>query len=343
MRNRIRFKMAAAQIAPTNSNMQIKNLGGRIGSYAISTIDYDSWVNEPIIQAPQRSRKARATKEVIYKIFADCALSIEDPFWIDKFNTAATGKFPKGFNYHDGILYYRKGAKCHQLELPGNAYEAAYACMEFFRCNGGIFSRMDEQDSIELQYARSQAVLTQQQLTWGDSNKKIQECMLSYYVTGMRELMNLTDIEMEQLRQTIRLGIANKFFGKHNIHVENNRIHSVGGLLWNNEQRLFYINPELKPNATRTYTRNKDGPAAVDPSQKDMIPQFGLKWGKYVESLDKKIIKNNRRIRKVTVTQPGTHIKHLHLVTSAGSTGITDATTTDNVTDDDDDDIVDDE
>lgn len=326
--------MTAAQIASTDANMHIKNLGGRVGSYAISTVNFDSWVNEPTIQAPQRTRKTRGVKEIIHKIFGECAVSIEDPFWIEKFNAAATGKFPKGFNYHDGILFYRKGAKCHQLELPGNPYEAAYACMEFFRGNGGIFSPMDEQDSLELQYARSQAVLTQQQLTWGDANKKIQECMLSHYVIGMKSLMELSDIEMEQLRQTIRLGIAHKFFGKHNINVDANRIHTIDGLLWNNQERRFYINPELKPNTTRIYTRNKDGPPAIDPSQKDMVPQFGLKWNKYIDSLDKKIIRNNRRVRRVTISQPSTHVTHLHLITSGSTTGVSDATSTDDVTDD---------
>jgi len=324
--------------------MQIKNLGGRVGSFAISTIDFESWMNEPIVQAPQRSRKSRGIKEIIHKIFADCANVIQDPFWIEKFNAAAIGKFPRGFSYHDGILLYRKGAKCHQLEVSANPFEAAYACMEFFRGNGGIFSPMDEKDSLELQYARSQAVLTQQQLTWADANKKIQECLLSHYVLGMKDLMHLSDVEMEQLRQTIRLGIANKFFGKHNIHIDNNRIHSIEGLLWNNESRRFYINPDLKPNTTRTYTRNKDGPAAVDPSQKDMVPQFGFKWNKYIESLDKKIIRNNRRLRRITVTQPTSQLIHLQLLsTSDSATSATDVTSTDNTLDDDDDDYYDDD
>jgi len=330
--------MAAAQTASNNSNMQIKNLGGRVGSYAISTIEFDSWMNEPIIQAPQRTRKTRGIRDVIHKIFVDCANVIDDPFWAEKFNTAARGKFPRGFSYNDGILVFRKGAKCHQLEVSNNPYEAAFACMEFFRGNGGIFSPMDEQQSLELQHARSQAVLTQQQLTWGDANKKIQECMLSHYVIGMKSLMELTDLEMEQLRQTIRLGIANKFFGKHNIHVNNNRIHSIEGLLWNNQDRNFYINPELKPNSTRTYTRNKDGPAAIDPSQKDTIPQFAAKWNKYMESLDKKILRNNRRLKRVIISQQNPHVKHLKLVTTSGTTtGVTDITTTDDLTDDDND------
>lgn len=339
--------MATPQIAPGTANMPIKNLGGRVGSYAISTVDFDSWMNEPIVQAPQRTRKARGVKETIHKIFADCATSIEDPFWIEKFNTAATGKFPRGFAFHDGLLTYRKGAKCHSLEVSNNPYEAAYACMEFFRSNGGIFSPLDEQNSLELQYARSQAVLTQQQLTWADANKKIQECMLSHYVMEMKNVMELTDLEIEQLRQTIRLGIANKFFGKHNIRVDSNRVHSIDGLLWNNDERKFYINPELKPNTTRSYTRNKDGPPAIDPSQKDMIPQFGVRWTKYMESIEKKMIRNNRRIRRVTINHagpPGTHVRHLQLVTSPGTatTPYTDATTTGDTgetdTDDDDDD-----
>jgi len=255
-------------------NIQVKNLGGKVGSYAISTVDFDSWMNEPVVQSPVRTRKSRGAKEVVHKIFAECALITQDPFWADKFNNASIGKFPPKFNFHDGIITYRKGAKCHTLEVSNNPYEATSACTEFLRSNGGIFSPLDEQNSLELQYTRAHAVLTQQKLTWADANKKVQDCMLSYYVTDMKSLMGLRDSELEQLRQTIRLGIGNKYFGKHNIRVENNRIHSINGLLWNNETREFYINPELKPNSTRTYTRKKDGPPAIDPSQKDTIPQF---------------------------------------------------------------------
>jgi len=325
-------------MAPTNSNIQIKNIGGRVGSYAISTVDFESWGNEPIVQAPLRARKVRGVKEITHRIFADCALCIEDSFWTEKFNAAATGKFPRGFNFHDSLLTYKKGAKCQTLEVSNNPYEAVHACMEFFRSHGGIFSPMDEQNSVELQSARSQAVLTQQQLTWGDANKKIQECMLSHYVMEMKNIMKLTDREIEQLRQTVRLGIANKFFGKHNIRVDNNRIHSVNGLLWNNDERAFYVNPELKPNTTRSYTRNKDGPPAVDPNQKDMIPQFKAKWLKYIESIDKKIIHHNRRLRRITVNHQGNTIKHLQLVTETPTsvTPHTEMVSTEDIDDDDD-------
>lgn len=307
----------------TTPNISMKNIGGKVGSYAISTVDFDSWVNEPIAQVPTRTRKARGAKEVVNKIFADCAAITTDPFWADKFNNAAFGKFPPKFNFHSNILTYRRGAKCNTLEVSNNPHEAASACMEFFRSNGGIFSPLDEQHSLELQYKRAHAVLTQDKLTWGDANKKVQECMLSYYITDMKELMQLRDSEGEQLRQTIRLGVANKYFGKHNIHVENNRIHSIEGLLWNSDTRQFYINPELKPSSTRSYSRKKDGPASIDPSQRDTIPQFGIKWKKYVDHLDKKIMRNLRRQRRITVNQSGVNEPqhyHLQLVTTTGTT-----------------------
>lgn len=333
-------------IAGGNSNkVPIKNLGGRVGTYAISTVDFDSWMNEPVVQAPQRTRKTRGTREITHKIFQDCANVTTDPFWVDKFNNAALGKFPQKFNYHEGLLTYRKGAKCHTLEVSQNPYEASHTCMEFFRVNGSIFSPTDEQNSLELQYARAHSVLTQQQLTWANVNKKVQECMLSYYVMHMKTVMELSNSEVEQLRQTIRLGIGNKYFGKHNIRVENNRIFSIDGLLWNNELRIFYLNPELKQSTTRSYSRKKHGPPAIDPSQKDTIPQFYFKWKKYVESLDKKIIRNARRQRRVTITHNGMgHVKHLQLVTTTPSAetrqNYTDITTTD---DDDDDDYDDDD
>lgn len=301
-----------------SQNMQVKNLGGRVGTYAISTVDFDSWMNEPVVNSPMKTRKVRGNKEVIHRIFADCAKVVLDPFWIDKFNNAAIGKFPSKFSFNDGILTFRKGTKNPSIEVSNNPAEAAIACMEFFRSNAGIFSPLDEQNSAQLQHARSHG--DQQQLSWADANKKVQECMLSYYVADMKRVMTLKDSEAEQLRQTIRLGISNKYFGKHNIRVEGNRIHTIGGLVWNNESREFYIDPELKPVSSRPYSRKKDGPPAIDPSQKDMIPQFSLKWKKYVESLDKKIIQNSRRQRRVVINQMTTGgnggPKRLHLVTS---------------------------
>ena len=162
--------------------------------------------------------------------------------------------------------------------------------------------------------------MTRDKLTWGDINKKVQECMLSYYIMDMKNIMTLNKLQIDQLRQTIKLGISNKFFGKHNIMVENNRIFSIDGLLWNNDCKNFYINPELKPKVMRTYIRKKNIASDIENNQKDSIPQFNIKWEKYVEALDKKIICNMQRHYRITINQGVNQTKRLQLVASTTTT-----------------------
>lgn len=319
-------------------NNQMNNYG-RIGSYAISTIDFDTCLMQTSFKSDAKSetkttasqRKKRGVKEIVHKIFSDCAMVIKDPFWMEIFTSASMGRFPPKFNYSDGILNYKKGMRNQHLEVSNNPTEAAHACMEFFRSNGGLFSPLDIKTSNELQLVRSQEPVPP--LTWALANKKLQECLLSNYVIYMKDIMGLSRLEMEKLRQVITLGIINKYFGKHNIHVDNNRIFSIEGLLWDNERRDFYIDPNLKPNITRTYVRNKEGSSSVDPSEKDMIPTFTGKWDKYVDSLDKKLIKHDRTIKRITITNQTVPGRRIHLVTT--TTATTDPTSTDPTSTDD--------
>lgn len=303
----------------------------RVGSYAILTVGFDSWMSEPVVTASQKNKKVKGgNKEIIHKIFADCTVVINDPFWIEKFQNAAIGKFPQKFSYHDGILTYRKGARCITVELGDNPYEAAALSTEFFRTHGGIFSPIDEQNSLEMQYSRAQSGLSRPDLKWEDASKKIQECMISYYIMDMKQQMWLSDREVERLRQCIRLGISGKYFGKQNIRLENNRIHSIDGLLWNYEQRDFYINPELKPNVVRSYARKKDGSTRIDASEKDTIPQFSVKWGKYVDYLDEKVARHNRHQRRML-----NNLERLYQLSTADT--VTSLTTDDDDYEEDDD------
>ena len=271
---------------------------GRIGSHAISTIDFSFWANEPIVQMPHKIKKTKVTKDIIYKIFDDCAVVTEDKFWAEKFNNAAIGKFPPKFSFNDGLLIFKKGAKCLTLEVSNNPYEASNACIQFFHTNGGIFSELDERNSAELQYERTREALNQEPLTWGNANKKVQENILCYYIENMKNLMKLEKSEAEELRQVIQLGIVSKHFGKHNINIENNRIHSITGLLWNAEARTFYIDPNIKPVTSRTYERKANN-QINEPSEKDTIPQFGSEWDKYLDIINKKILINSRQ--KITI------------------------------------------
>jgi hypothetical protein len=283
--------------------IQMKNFNGKIGSYAISTVDFNSWTNQSVNNTPQKGKKSRNVKEVVNKIFAEYAALIDDNFWIEKFKNASMGKFPTKFSYKNDMLIYKKGSKSYTLQLPTDKIEGLNACLEFFHAHGGIFSPLDMEKSLQQQQQRASEEAATYELTWGTSNKKVQEKLLSYYVLFMKENMKLTDIEMEQLRETINLGIVDKFFGKHNITIKNKRIHTIDGLAWNNEKRQFYINPELKPVSTRGYTRKKNGPPAIDPNLKDAVSNIGNKWCKYLDHLNKKLEKELKREQKLMYGQ----------------------------------------
>lgn len=327
-------------------NIQIKNISGRVGSYAISTVDLSSFTADALTRPVQKTRKVRNAKEVIHKIFAECAAATNDPFWAEKFTNASYGKFPAKFNYSDGVLNYRKGAKSKTLEIPMNPYEASILCMDFFRTNGGMFSELDQQYSTQLQDSRSQDLIYQKPLEWADLNKKMRECLLSYYIVSMKDVMKLRDNEIEQLLQTLRMGIKNKYFDEHNIRVENNRIQTVDGLLWNNNDRRFFINPSLAPSTTRSYGRKKGVTSTTVAICKDMTPQFVNKWSKYTDALHSKTdarIRTQRRIRvvhqstgtprRITLITSDTNTLSPRTPGSATSPGTPRTVNTDDVTD----------
>lgn len=265
-------------------------------NYTLLTMDIDSWMAEkPVQQVAQRTRKSRQTKEIVHKIFFECSKCVDDPFWIEKFKNASFNKFPRGFNYNDGILYYKKGAKCPKLDVKEDPFQAANECMEFFKLNGGIFSSRDDKNSIELQSSKEQIMSKQKPLSWGEARKKTQENLICHYATGMRDVMGLSKKETQQLIQTIKNGVSNKVLGKHNITLETNRIHTIDGLYWNETERKFYLDPNLKPVITRTYVRKKTTNVPINNNEKDTIPQFTVKWIKYIDALSTKIQKSTKR------------------------------------------------
>ncbi len=302
---------------------------GKIGSYAIATIDAALWMNEHAKEQKEKPKKSQKNREVVNRIFTECASVIDDPFWIDKFNNAARGKFPQKFCYNNGTLIYRKGSKPPSVEVPNDNIEAAYICMEFFKKYGGIFSPMDAQNSIDIHDEIDNNGYIDP-LTWDTANKKVRDALISYYVLALKSNMTLNDFESKQLRQTINLGIINKFFGKENIIVDNNRIKSIGGLLWNDVDRRFTIDASLKQQQARNYTKSKNkDKIEVDQSNRDTYPQFGLKWAKYIDSLDKKIIKEKRKQNRIIID----HSRKTRSIDSITSSDCDTNLTTDNTTD----------
>lgn len=275
-------------------------MSNRIGTYAISTINYNDWMNAPIVNVTTKGKKGKPVKEIVNNIFQECSEITDDPFWKGKFEMAAIGKFPTKFSYHDGSLFYKRGAKTITVDVDNDPQIAANQCIDFFRTNGGIFSPTDEKVSIE---AHQNKLLINEQrppLEWSKINKKIKECLVSYYVKNLTTIMSLSPTESVQLLRTIKGGISYKLFGKHNIQLTDTKIYIIGGLLWDDEKRKFYIDPTLTPVVSRSTKSKKSSSETAEggSKDKDRVPQFSTKWVKYIDTLDKKIDRTSKRIDK---------------------------------------------
>lgn len=267
--------------------MSVKNPHSKVGSVSITTVNFNSWANTPVVASVAKSRKTKI-KEIVNEIFMECAKVTEDPFWIEKFNLAAVGKFPTNFYYYDNTLTYRKGAKNNKIVLPPNIREAALMFMNFLRTNKSIFSPLDEQSTLDTQFNRiKSSSLNVELLTWETADKKTKECLISYYIIDMSGLMKLTPEQSNQLRQTIHVGIFSNKFDKNNITLEKDRIFLIGGLLYDPQKAIFYIDPNLTPSTNRSYQKKK----TASNMPKDTIPRFGVAWekyiNKYIEQIDK--------------------------------------------------------
>lgn len=270
-----------------------------VGSSAISTVQFGSWINQSAPKVITKGRKLKGVKEIINPIFCECAKLTDDQFWVEKLNDASIGKFPGKFSFRDNVLTYRKGARSASMEVPIYPSVAVGACIDFFRENGKLFSTKDSAAYHDIY--QNQEDEEEEQFTWGDANKKVQDNLLSYFFDSVRKMHRLSDESLIQLRQVVNTGISGKYFSKDTIHVLDNRIAGIDGLIWNENARTFSIDPRLTPSATRSYVKKKA--QTTEPSQKDTVPPFNAKWTKYVDTMDKKLTEYIRFQRKVTITQ----------------------------------------
>lgn len=259
----------------------------RVGSHAVSTINFDSWNAQPVSQANSKTRKTKVVKEPTHKLFEQCASVIDDPFWIEKFKMFALGKFPRCFSYANNQLMYKKTNKCVTADVPSDPYSAVQVCIAFFHNNASMYSPVDQQrmlaheESLKMNYVP---------IKWDNINKRVQECLIYYFLDEQEEKLNLTKKEVDNLKNIIIYGINSKYFTKTNIEIENSRIIKIDGLLWNPNTRKWTIDQSLQPSVSRSYSRSKTESTSV----KEGVPQYAVRWFKYTEHLDRKIHRINK-------------------------------------------------
>jgi len=124
----------------------------RAGTYAKADISSRSWLQTPVITPSVttiKGKKKITVDAIINPIFSKCSELTTDSLWRDIFIAASIGKYPRGFGYQDGTLFFRKRTRTMSVEVPDNPVEALEICRNFFRSMGGIASQEehDKNDS----------------------------------------------------------------------------------------------------------------------------------------------------------------------------------------------------
>lgn len=289
-----------------SSGNECSSLDNRPGGYAVINTQSRPWLQTPIRNVETKQRKSKTRVQVINNVFQECAAMISDPFWSSIFQQASIGKFPRKFSYRDRLLIYKRGSKVQTMEVPHTPEEAITACIEFFKKYGGIFSETDQEIARTEHSLRMEHEETKVSLTWSSATKNVQKILVDSFVDSLRKTCSLNKEEEINLRNRINVGIILGYFNKDNIVVENNDIVEIKGLLFDDVNRIFDIDPRIVPRISKSTKKKEINPS---PEPRDYSrPKQGMtpmiKWMKMIDEIDKKLAGRARRRKELPPSAP---------------------------------------
>src|SRR5690606_29760713 len=132
----------------------------------------------------------------------------------------------------DDYLYYQN-TNVEPILINEVNRETVNMIIEFMKVNGKIISHND------LNYEDSNA--NQIKITKWNVSIKVQDTLINQFSNKLKIYYGLNDAQREQLLSTIKQGVVTRYFGKNNIHIENNMIVQIEGLIFNEDTKQFSI------------------------------------------------------------------------------------------------------
>lgn len=242
-----------------------------------------------IAQGPKRGRRNKVDMncEIKFNHFIDYAESIDDPFWKNIFELMARGGLPPNFYMENNglTLSYRSGAKAPKILEITSSNDTPHIIINFFNKHGGMES---ESDNKSCKF-KKRVELPQ---SWTDIQKCDRSKILYDYICDLKKQLNLKEPEIINLRTVLNLGIMRSCFGQKNIIVKNAVIEKIEGLLFDSEEKEFFIDSSL----------NK--PEKASSSKTDINNYYGNLIDKnMIEPNISKVIEKLFRVRSNHVTE----------------------------------------
>ncbi len=295
------------------SNTRIKT-----GSYAVTTVYKMPWVKKktPVV----KTRKKRAEKKIIHSIFQKCSKLTEDKYWISIFNDCSRGKFPRGFLYKNGMLSSRKGNKNSRVLIPESGPEAFSICVSFFKSSGGLMSGTDRKRLQEEEEEKLLGEKNIRNMMWKDiKTQKIKDLLISEFISSIAKSGHFDKNQKKELSTTIKKGFMLKYFKSNNITMEQGKITSIKGLIYNKKDEEYIIDPKL---TAKRHTKKIKGLGIERIETKPRVSFIDM-WGKYLDGLEKeKSSKSNNFTVIESKSDSNSFSGEYHLTNStSGTTG----------------------
>ena len=262
----------------SNANHRINT-----GSYAVTTVYSMPWSKKPAA-APKTKRK-RAEKKVVHKIFEKCSELTTDKYWISIFRDCARDKFPRGFSYKNGMIVHRRGNKTNRVLIPNSTHDALSISINFFKASAGLMSTNDRRSLQKEEEDRILEAMSQKELTWKDIKaEKVKEVLISEFVTELATKMEFDVAAKRELVTTVKSAFMLKYFTSKNITMVDGKIREIAGLIYDKTNERYYIDPRL---TTKRPGRKVKG-LGIERVPKKLKVSFMNNWEKYLQNLDKR-------------------------------------------------------
>lgn len=256
---------------PSSSFSSSSQVGG-IGSINEGMM---SWIGSEVVEI-QKKKKSTTNRSLKsgFEIFRTYANMAEDPYWIDFFHQASTGKLPKGCMMKDGKLIARNTQKPKSI----NIMSGHDAIINFFNENMGIKSGI-ERELDRNEYKQAEAIHGRiNYSTWSAVNSSIKNMLIIDYCDRAKDMFGLTTPETDSLQTFIYLHIKTEDITSQNIHMYNNIIGYIDNICFDPKMRVFSLTHQ--PSTNQTPQVDKLGTFKKDKSN----PQLEMIWNKYLKN-----------------------------------------------------------
>lgn len=246
---------------------------------------------------------ANSGPAIVNPCFVAMSAMCIDPFWKTTFTDASYGKFHRGFRFDsaNANLTYKLKNKTKSCNIVDRSvYDSILIVQKFMNDTAGIMSATDV-DNRKKYLDRLRIQNTDDIIdSWGRiKSENHKQILICGFVEMVSKYYNLCESEIDQLSETIRLGVAIKKFDLTNIQMNNGAITNINGLV-RRPNGTFEIDPNIimktKPHKTHVKT------VVCEDDDEDNIVYGKVnilkKFSKLLDTISKKgIIKSNANLR----------------------------------------------